>query len=86
MLGPEEREDGELEVVRLAAEQLPDSVELPVGEAEGAMERLFCDPRQRIESSDGAWMSLVCPTGHAAGSGRGPPSEFDPIAEIRACL
>jgi hypothetical protein len=51
VLGPEQREDGELEVVRLAAEQLLDTVEFPVGEAEGAMERLFCDPRQGFESS-----------------------------------
>jgi hypothetical protein len=52
VLRPEEREDGELEMVRLAAEQLADSVELPIGEAEGAMERLFCDPRQESESSE----------------------------------
>jgi len=51
VLRPEEREDGELEVVRLALEQLLDTVELPVGQAEGAVERLFCDPRQMIESS-----------------------------------
>ena len=48
VLRPEEREDGELEVVRLALEQLLDTVELPVGEAEGAVERLFGDPRQRV--------------------------------------
>jgi hypothetical protein len=40
-------------VVRFAAEQFADSVELPVREAERAVERLFCDPRQRFESSDG---------------------------------
>jgi hypothetical protein len=51
VLGPEQREDGELEVVRLAAEQLLDTVEFPVGESEGAMERLFCDPRQVPQSS-----------------------------------
>jgi hypothetical protein len=54
VLGPEEREDGELEVVRLAAEQLLDAVEFPVGKPEGAMERLFGDPRQGFESNDGA--------------------------------
>jgi hypothetical protein len=54
VFGPEEREDGELEVVRLAAEQLLDTVEFPVGQPEGAMERLFGDPRQGFESSDGA--------------------------------
>jgi hypothetical protein len=53
VLGPEEREDGELEVVRLALEQLLDTVEFPVGQSEGAVERLFGDPRQRIESSPG---------------------------------
>jgi hypothetical protein len=54
VLGPEEREDGELEVVRLAAQELLDTVELPVGQPEGAMERLFGDPRQGFESNDGA--------------------------------
>ncbi len=51
VLRPEQREDRELEVVRLALHQLLDTVELPVGEAEGAMERLFGDPRQVIQSS-----------------------------------
>jgi hypothetical protein len=46
VLRPEEREDGELEVVRLALEQLLDTVEFPVGQSEGAVERLFGDPRQ----------------------------------------
>jgi len=54
VLRPEEREDGELEVVRVALEQLLDTVELPVGQPEGAVERLFGDPRQRVESSLGA--------------------------------
>jgi hypothetical protein len=54
VLRPEEREDRELEVVRLALEQLLDTVEFPVGQSEGAVERLFGDPRQRIESSPGA--------------------------------
>jgi hypothetical protein len=47
VLRPEEREDRELEVIRLPAEQIADSVEFPVGEAEGAVKRLFCDPLQR---------------------------------------
>jgi hypothetical protein len=51
VLRPEQREDGELEVVRATAEQLLDSVELPVGEPEGAVERLFRDGRQMFESS-----------------------------------
>ena len=47
VLGPEEREDDELEVVRLAAEKRADTVELPVREAERAVERLFGDAAQR---------------------------------------
>jgi hypothetical protein len=54
VLGPEEREDGELEVVRLPPQQLADSVELPVREAEGTMERLFRDPSQVVQSSRAA--------------------------------
>jgi hypothetical protein len=34
VLGPEEREHRKLEVVRVAPQQLPDTVELPVREAE----------------------------------------------------
>jgi hypothetical protein len=60
VLRPEEREDGELEVVRLALEQLLDTVEFPVGQSEGAVERLFGDPRQGFESSDGpGWGRIV---------------------------
>ena len=44
-------------MVRLALHQLPDTVELPVGQPEGAVERLFGDPRQGFESSDGAGMA-----------------------------
>ena len=51
VLRPEEREDGQLEMVRLALEQLLDTVEFPVGQPEGVVERLFGDPRQRVESS-----------------------------------
>ena len=53
VLRPEQREDGQLEVVRPAAEQLVDALELTVGEAELAMERLS-DPRQGSESSRAA--------------------------------
>ena len=53
VLRPEQREDGELEVVRVAAEQLADAVELPVGQPERAVERLFRDLRQRVQSSRG---------------------------------
>jgi len=51
VLGPEEREDGELEVVRFAREELLDTVVLSVRQAEGAVERLFRNLRQSIESS-----------------------------------
>ena len=47
VLRPEQREDGQLEVVGRASEQLVDPLELTVGEAELAMERLS-DPRQMI--------------------------------------
>jgi hypothetical protein len=48
VLRPEERKDGEFEVVRLAIEQLLDTVEFPVGQSEGVVERLFGDPRQEF--------------------------------------
>jgi hypothetical protein len=55
VLRPQEREDGELEVVRVALQQLPDSLELPVGQTEGPVERLFRDRSQRaIVSSPSA--------------------------------
>jgi hypothetical protein len=38
MLRPEEREDGELEVVRRPPEECADTVELPVGETEPRVE------------------------------------------------
>jgi hypothetical protein len=37
VLRPEEREDGELEVVRVAAQEALDSVGLPIGETERAV-------------------------------------------------
>jgi hypothetical protein len=39
VLGPEEREDRELEVVRLPLQQLDDALELPVGEPQRSMQR-----------------------------------------------
>ena len=51
MLRPEEGEDRELEVVRVAFEQLADAGVLGVGKTERLMERLFRDPRQGAESS-----------------------------------
>jgi hypothetical protein len=53
MLGPEQREDRELEVVRLAFEKTPDSVELAVRQPEGAVQRLFRDLRQTTSVSAG---------------------------------
>ena len=46
VLGPEQREDRELEVVRLASEKPPDPLELAVREPERAVQRLFRDLRQ----------------------------------------
>jgi hypothetical protein len=51
VLRPEQREDGELEVVGVTLEQFADSLELAVCEPEGAVERLFGDPRQGVENS-----------------------------------
>jgi len=47
MLGPEEGEDSELEVVRLPAEKLADPLQLPICQSERTMEGLFDDRRQR---------------------------------------
>jgi hypothetical protein len=46
VLGPEQREDGELEVVGVSTEKGADTVELPVREAEGEVERLFRNAAQ----------------------------------------
>jgi drug/metabolite transporter (DMT)-like permease len=57
VLRPEKREDRELEVVRVAAEQLPDAVQFAVGEPEGAVELLVPNLRQEASVSrlpDGA--------------------------------
>jgi hypothetical protein len=51
MLGPEQREDGELEMVRLAFEKTPDSLELTVREPERAVQRLFRNLRQEASVS-----------------------------------
>jgi hypothetical protein len=54
VLRPEQREDGELEVFRVAAEQLADVVELLVGQPQRTVERLFRrDLRQGQESTRG---------------------------------
>ena len=46
VLRPEQREDRELEVIRLACEQFADALQLPDGEAEGPVEGLFDERRQ----------------------------------------
>jgi hypothetical protein len=46
MLGPEQREYRELEMVRLAPEKIPDPLELAVREPERAVQRLFRNLRQ----------------------------------------
>jgi hypothetical protein len=51
VLGPQQREDRELEVIRLPAEQAADSLELAVRQPEGTMKRLFRYRRQKVESS-----------------------------------
>jgi hypothetical protein len=51
VLGPQQREDRELKVIRLPAEQAADSLELAVRQPEGAMKRLFRYRRQKVESS-----------------------------------
>jgi hypothetical protein len=48
VLRPQEREDGELEVVRLALEQVDDALELCVREPERAMQGLLRDLRQEF--------------------------------------
>jgi hypothetical protein len=49
VLRPEQREDRELEMVRVAPEQLPDTARFPVGQTEGAMKGLGGDLRQVIQ-------------------------------------
>jgi hypothetical protein len=53
VLRPEEGEDRELEVVRVAAEQLPDTRRFTVGQTECAMKRLGGDLRQVIQCNRG---------------------------------
>src|SRR5919201_340324 len=51
VLGPQQREDRELEAIRLPAEQVADPGELAVRQPEGAMKRLFRYRRQSPEFS-----------------------------------
>jgi hypothetical protein len=67
VLTPEEREDRELEVVRVALEQRDDASELPVREAEPAMERVFRNGAQAASLAPGS----VATTGVPPGTGTG---------------
>ena len=60
VLRPEEREDRELEVVRLAPHQRDDVGELPVREAELSMERLFRDRAQAASLAPGSAGTAAC--------------------------
>ena len=51
VLGPEQREDRELEVVRLPPEKTPDPLELAVRQPERAVQRLFRNLRQAASLS-----------------------------------
>jgi hypothetical protein len=54
VLRPEQGEDRELEMVRVAPEQLVDTVRFPVGQTEGAVQKgLGGDLRQVIECNRG---------------------------------
>jgi hypothetical protein len=63
VLGPEEREHRELEVVRLTVEQRDDASELPVREAEPAMERVFRDGAQTFILAPGSVDTSPLPPG-----------------------
>jgi hypothetical protein len=76
VLRPEQREDGELEVVRVALEELADTVELLVREAERAMQR-FRDLRQSFTVSGEV-------DGGQAGSSSPKPSRARRLSRARA--
>ena len=59
VLRPHQREDRELEVVRLALEQRDDTIVLAVREPELAVERLFRDGAQARQSSRGPGRRLA---------------------------
>ncbi|MER3411887.1 MAG: hypothetical protein C4305_06025 [Thermoleophilia bacterium] len=50
VLRPQQGEDGQLKAVGLAAEENADTLQLPVGKTEGAVELVFCDCRQIPQS------------------------------------
>jgi len=51
VLRPQQREDRELEVVRLALQKIPDPLELRVRQPERAVQRLFCNLAQAASLS-----------------------------------
>jgi hypothetical protein len=51
VLGPEQREDGKLEIARVTPEQLADAGELAVGQTERAVQRLCGNGRQVPDST-----------------------------------
>ena len=63
VLRPEQREDRELEVVRVAREQRADSLVLPVGEAECAMERRIRRAAQEASLSTASDLARGDPRG-----------------------
>ena len=78
VLRPEQREDGELEVVRLALEQLVDTGVLPVREAELAVERLFRDGAQ--EASLAAAVDVAAARRTAGGTSPAAPAGASTVA------
>ena len=76
VLRPEEGEDGQFEVVGLAAEQTPDTVEFPVGQAERAVKRLFRDRAQ-------GGPHLIAWLGSTTGSVRSVVRGYVPLAPHR---
>jgi hypothetical protein len=67
VLGPQQREDLELEVVGLAVEERDDAGELPVREAEPTMERVFRDETQAASLAVGSVATTRCAAPHRAG-------------------
>ena len=65
VLRPEQREDGELEVVGLPLEETDDAIELPVRQAELAMERLFRDGAQEASLASASGGSPQVDAGRA---------------------
>jgi hypothetical protein len=64
VLRPEQGEDLELEVVRLAVEECDDAGELPVREAEPTMERVFRDEAQTASLAPGSVATTGCAASH----------------------